>query len=263
MSKRLKSLALGAGLVALGLPLLAASPPDAAERQVLDAARDALSRWVETKQLISRERQDWQLGREVLGQRVRLVQGEIDTLEEKIAQSREGIAEAETKRRELLEENRSLEQATDELLAAVRKMEGQLKQTVTRLPDPIRERVAPLSERLPDDPETTELSLGQRYQNVIGVLNEINKFNRELTLSSEVRSLPGGKTAEVKTLYIGLGQGYYVTPNGDAAGVGRPGGDGRWEWTAADELAPEITRAIRILQNEEVPAYVPLPAVIR
>ena len=71
----------------------------------------------------------------------------------------------------------------------------------------------------------------------------------------------GGSTAEVKALYIGLGQAYYVTPTGDAAGVGQPTPDG-WKWTPANDLAPEISRAIAILQNEEVPAFVPLPVTI-
>jgi hypothetical protein len=96
----------------------------------------------------------------------------------------------------------------------------------------------------------------------VGVLNEVNKFNRDVTVTSELRPLPDGRTVEVQALYVGLGQGYYVSPDGKSAGYGRPGEDG-WEWVAEDALASEVARAIKILQNEDVPAFVPLPVEMR
>jgi hypothetical protein len=74
--------------------------------------------------------------------------------------------------------------------------------------------------------------------------------------------MPDGSTAEVKALYIGVSLGYYVTPDGDAAGVGQPAPEG-WSWTPADDLADRIARAIAILDNEDVPAYVPLPVKVQ
>jgi hypothetical protein len=122
--------------------------------------------------------------------------------------------------------------------------------------------VAPLSQRMPDDPANTEVSLSERFQNVIGILNEVNKFNRDITVTNELRELPGGSMAEVTVVYLGLGQAYYVTSGGDGAGVGRPAADG-WEWTAANHLAPEIFRTVEILKNAQPPAFVPLPVEIR
>ena len=142
------------------------------------------------------------------------------------------------------------------------RLETKTLELVNRLPDPVRERIAPLSRRIPRGAKPTELSLGQRFQNVVGVLNEVNKFNRDITVTSEVRALPGGATAEVTALYLGLGAAYYVTADGAAAGVGYPTQEG-WQWKAADPLAAQITQAIAILKNESVPAYVPLPVEIQ
>ena len=97
---------------------------------------------------------------------------------------------------------------------------------------------------------------------MIGILNEVNKFNGDISVSNEIRELPGGVRAEVRTLYLGLSQGFYVTADGAGAGVGLPAEAG-WEWTPQNELASEITRAIAILQNNEIPAYVPLPVKIQ
>ena len=120
------------------------------------------------------------------------------------------------------------------------------------------ERVERLSQRLPERGQETKLSLSERFLNIVGILNESNKFHREITPASEVRSLGDGRTAEVTALYVGLGQAYYVTANGDSAGVGRFAGDA-WVWEPVDEAAPAVAEAISVLNGEVAPAFVQLP----
>jgi hypothetical protein len=240
----------------------AARARETGDAQVLDSARSTLAKWMEIQQIISRERANWQEGKEVLQQRIALMENEIGALEERIEKTRASIAASEDKRLDVVAENDTLKDATVSLTEVIAVLEAKTGRLLKLLPEPVRQRVAPLSQRLPGDPATTALSLSERYQNVIGILNEVNKANQEITVASELRVLPGGATAEVKALYIGLGQGYYVTSNEEAAGVGRPTSEG-WEWTPADELAGEISLAIAILQNEEVPVYVPLPVEIQ
>jgi hypothetical protein len=237
-----------------------ARPPDS--EKVLESTRSVLAEWVEIQQVISKEKQSWQIGRELLEQRIDLVEGEIGALEEKIAETRLSITEADRKRRALVDENDALKLATASLETQIAVLETKTGQLLDRLPEPIRELVTPLARRLPADPAQTDQSLGERYQNVIGILNEINKFNREITVASELRGMPDGTTAEVKALYIGVSLGYYVTADGKAAGVGSPTPEG-WSWKPADDLAGKITRAIAILDNEDVPAYVPLPVKVQ
>jgi hypothetical protein len=228
----------------------------------LESTRQTLAKWAETQQIISREKKEWQAGREMLEQRISLIRGEIAALEEKTSGIRENIGEVDHKRQGMISDLNSLESGTSFLKSAIRPLESKTRELLKSLPDPIRERVAPLAQRIPDNPSTAELSLSQRYQNVVGILNEVNKFNRDITVTSEVRRLPGGATAEVTAVYLGLGQAYYVTAKGDGAGIGRPSPNG-WEWSPADDLAGNITRVIDILQNQEVPAFVPLPVEIR
>ena len=80
-------------------------------------------------------------------------------------------------------------------------------------------------------------------------------------MASEVRKLPDGSSAEVATMYVGLGQAYYVKPNAPVAGVGRPGPEG-WVWTAANEVAERVASAIAVFRNEKPAAYVPLPVKV-
>lgn len=249
----------GALVCALAAPALAESGEGA---QALASTRDTLAKWVETQQILSKEKRDWQLGREVLEQRIELLSNEISALETKVAAGRAAIAEADHERSDLARRDGALKSSTQNAAAKISALETGTLALLRAAPPVLAERVAPLRQRIPRDAARTTLSLAERWQNVIGILNEVNKFDREITVISEVRELPGGGTAEVKSLYLGLGQAYYVTPAGDAAGTGRPGPDG-FEWTAADVLAGEISRAIAILHNEDVPAYVPLPVEIR
>ncbi len=227
----------------------------------IDGVRAALEKYVETRKVISAEQRDWKLGREMLNERIDLVQQEIDSLREKIGNTEESIGEADKKRAELVEENERLKSASEALDGNVLSLEDNTRRLLKRLPDPIRERVRPLSQRLPEDPAETKLSLAERFQNVIGILNEVNKFNREITMTSEVRTLPDGTSAEVTALYAGIGAAWYATADGKSAGVGGPSDDG-WAWTPANEDADEIAHAIAILKNEQVAAFVRLPVEI-
>jgi FtsZ-binding cell division protein ZapB len=211
----------------------------------VDEARTALDRWIETRRVISKERQDWAVGQEMLNERIDLVQREIASLREKIAQAQESIGDADKKRVALVEENDRLKKADDVLGGIVAKQEAGTARLIQRLPDPIRDRIKPLSRSLPKDPNDTKLSLAQRFQNVIGILNEVNKFNQEITVTSEVRTLAD-----------------YVGANGTAAGVGRPSEDG-WKWEPVGDAAGSIADAVAILKNEKVANFVLLPVKVQ
>jgi chaperonin cofactor prefoldin len=228
----------------------------------LQSSRDTVAKWVETQQILAREKKDWQDGKEILERRVELLESEIRSLETKLEESRSTLGEADRRRYEVVSEGESLRVATAALAERVERLEGKVRTLLSRSPEPLRNRVAPLSQRLPAPGTATTLSLGERYQNAIGVLNEVNKFQRDVTVASEIRTLSDGARVEVQALYLGLAQGYYVTADGSAAGVGVPTDEG-WDWTQSNDLAPAVQQAISILQNESVPAYVPLPVTLR
>jgi hypothetical protein len=97
---------------------------------------------------------------------------------------------------------------------------------------------------------------------VLLVLMEANKFNNTIVETSEMREQADGPRLNVTTLYLGLGQAYYVGRDGRNAGVGVPGEDG-WEWTPTDEAAAEVAKAIAIMRDEQPATYVKLPAQIK
>jgi len=228
----------------------------------VDETRAALEKWVETCRIISQEKHDFKLAREMLSERIELLESEIESMLGKIKETEESITEADKKRAELIEENEKLKEASNSLSDVVINLEDRTKELLKRLPDPIQDRVKPLSQRFPEDPDKTKLSLGERFQNIVGVLNEVNKFNSEITVTSEVHELQDGVSAEVTAIYIGIGHSYYINGNGDAAGVGTVSSDG-WNWTPVNESAAEVSEAISIFQNETAAKFVQLPIKIQ
>jgi hypothetical protein len=228
----------------------------------LDETRQAMAKWTETQQIISRERKDWQQGREILLGRLELVKQEVTTLEEKIKQAEGGVAEAERKKNELLEEDEKLKAATAQIVAAVTGIEAEVKKLFPQLPEPVRAKVQAFFQLIPEDPATTRISPAERFRNVLGILNEANKANVEITVSYEVRTLADGRPSEVRVLYVGLAQAYYVSARGEA-GIGRPTLQG-WTWQPGDKaLASDVALALEIIQGKHTPAFVPLPVTIQ
>lgn len=227
----------------------------------IDDTRATLEKWVETQRLISQEKRDLALAKEMLTARIELVQREVESLQGKIKDAKDSIAEADKKRADLIDENEKLRKSTASLASTLALLEERTKKLLGRLPDPIRERVKPLSQRLPNDSGQTKLSISERFQNVVGILNEVDKFNREISLTSEVRTLPDGNSVEVTAMYIGIGLGYYASANGEVAGIGSAAETG-WVWRPNNEAAGQIAEAIAILKNEKVASFVQLPVEI-
>jgi hypothetical protein len=238
------------------LVALAQTEPDP-----LAASRDALTKWIETQRIISQEQANAKTAKLALEGRLALVQTELDEFSGKVAKSSEDI-EAEAKRKANLEkELESAKLAPQVLTDGIETLETQIKALKNVLPGPVVEKTKALYLRVPEDPKTTKVSLAERYQNVLGILNEADKANNDLMLTIEVREIEGSKPTECETLYVGLAQAYFVNADRDFAGFGRPV-DGKWVWTRRDDLAGEIAHVFNIMANKGKPKFVHLPVIL-
>ncbi len=250
-----------ASLVVLCLILSApaALPEEAADSP--ETVRALLGKWAETQQMISKERADWKDGKEILQSRIDLLRGEIAAAEGKLSEISQSGSGVRKDKAELSSRIDSMKTVSADLGRLAGELETGIRALHERLPDPLKEKIRPLFGRMPDNPEQSAISAAERFQNVAGILNEINKFNGEITLTSEVRTLADGKPAEVKVVYVGLGQAYFVGAQGQA-GIGRPSEKG-WEWKNEDRIAAEVSQVVEVLQNKAKPSFVLLPVEIR
>jgi hypothetical protein len=250
----LGTLAVLAGILAFGLRATA-------EDSSADG-REALERWVETKRLICKEWQDWRTEKALLDDRIQLVRRETESLKEATGLITNNIVEADQKLAESTAKIDELKAATAGLGQDIVRIESGVLALLARVPTPISERVKPLSQRIPGPGAETRMGLSERFQNVIGILNEVNKFSREITVTSEVRDQPDGGKAEVSVVYLGLARAYYCNASSGLAGIGRPGPEG-WIWEPRNDLAQVVADTIAIYRNEKPAGYVLLPGVVQ
>ena len=78
----------------------------------VDATRVLLEKWVETRRIISKEKQDWALGAELLSERLDLVQQEIDAFKKRISEAEKSLSELASKKVEKSNEVKKLDEAS-------------------------------------------------------------------------------------------------------------------------------------------------------
>ncbi len=250
-------------LVAAALLLVGSGPPAAAEGAEIEGFRTQVEKWVETRQILSEEKADWEVERETLRATRDLLEQERKALEVEIEELAESSTAADDERNELLLRRGESQRSAQVLEQEIRGMEEQVLALVPRLPKPLQKKLEPLLVQIPEDPRNTRLGLGQRLMNVLGVLAQAEKFNTTATFVGETRDVGEGQKVQVRTLYWGLGQAFYVDAQGRAAGVGRPGAEG-WVFSDDSELASETALLLDIYEgNVDTIEFVELPIEIQ
>lgn len=232
------------------------------EGNAVDAARGALQEWVEVRARIADEKAKWAVGKEVLEDRIDVLRSEIENFRARIDEAQKSIAAADEELEELRADSERLNAASQTVKDRIVGYEERTKAMLEWMPPPVLEKVEMIRQRFPKDPETTKQPLSGRFVTIAGVLNEINKFNAEITAVPERRELPGGQAAEVTTIYLGLGQAYYVSVDGLSAGVGLPA-EGEWQWTAKNDAAAEVALAADVLSGAQLATFVRLPLSVQ
>ncbi len=230
---------------------------------LIEATRETLTKWVETKQLISKEKSEWASGKDILEDRVRLAQAETTTVRDKLKEISTAVAEAQKKRDELAAQNDKLKATAEKSKAMVIAAEKKLRPLIPQLPEPLREKLKPIIARFPEDSEKSTASMAERLQNVLGILDQASAFNSTVASVKELRTFPDGTRAEVTTVYLGLSQAYYTNREGTLAGIGHPGPDG-WVWKPDNANGKKILLAVHILEGKEKGAtFIDLPVKIQ
>ena len=228
----------------------------------LTETRSTLEKWVETRQLISKTHTDWQTDKETIEQTELLLERELKSVDEQMAKLGTNSTQVEKERTQAEAQLKSSNEALGASKEFAAQLEGQIRVLVPKLPTPLQDILKPQLARLPTDSAGTKMQATERMQVIVGVLNELDKFNNAVTTFSEKRKNQANEEVAVETVYVGLGAAYFVNDAGDFAGTGAPGPNG-WEWTIKPELAASVREVIHIYRNDRPARFVPLPVVIR
>lgn len=225
--------------------------------------RSVLQEWVETRQIISKEKNDWITEKAILTDTVTLLSNEVEHLEAAIEELEDSASAADEERAELVEKRDRLSAGSDVVIENLGGLEKQMAAIIALLPEPLTDTIQPLIRRLPDDPENTTLSLGERVQNIVGILDQADKFNSSMKLTSETQEMDSGKLVQVSTLYWGSAGAYFVDDSGSYAGYGTPAPDG-WEWQQVDGAGPALLELLSVYDgSSDTIKFVQVPAQIK
>ncbi len=234
------------------LPEAAANDPNPAAE-----ARDTLDRWVETRRQQADEESRWRQQEAFLRQSLTLLGEEKALLEDRLTGLRETTG-VQRERREALEaENEALRAAADRFQTALNALETETAAFARYFPRPLADRVQTQINRLGTGGDAAS-TLPHRFQALLGILGEANRFHQTVTVVREAVPRPDGSQAEVTVLYLGLAQAWFVNDTGDFAGRGLPAADG-WAWRPDPAIAASVQRAVAIQENRRAAELVTLP----
>ena len=232
--------------------------------EVLTKARTTLQKWVETRQIIAQEKTTWLADEKTLFDNIEFIKIEIKNLEEAITVANTDIGTQDNTQKELQEDIQANEEAIAVIETAVPSFERKILELATIFPAVFLEKVSTQLRRIPDPDSGRDLNVTveDRIQNVISILKNIEYFNGVVTLSSELRE-SDGEISEVKTIYVGFGQAYFVDENLTTAGYGYPVIGKGWEWVEMPEIAEAVSKAVLVADNRLPAEFVNVPVAIQ
>jgi hypothetical protein len=260
-------------LISILFPILSAHSQQATPQQAqavkdyLGHSRDLLNKYYEMSKALSKEEADWKLGREMLTSRVELMEAQLKELVTKTAEENRNISQNDEERSKLEKQNQELLAAQDLQIVSVEKLESRVRSLWPLLPELLQTKVKGQYDRLPEagkKREDVKAGVGERFLNVLAVLNEVNKFHSDITITNERRKLKSGQELEVRVIYFGLAAAYFAgsAEVGNVAGMLVPGASG-WEVVEMPEIAPMVNDVIAMNKSEKIAGFVPLPVKVR
>jgi len=197
---------------------------------------------------------NWRADKPVLEQQLDLLEHESKSLSDVLAQSSKQQDQVEQRRLELLQQQTKLEKEQEALTASLGRIAAALHRLHAQLPPPL---VAAWSKELPklDEPER---NISDKLQIALSLLSQLADFQQKVTVNETVMTLADGQEHLVKQIYLGTGQGWYVSSDLKHAAVGAPAVDG-WHWSESNETTA-INRVLAILERKQSAELVTVPA---
>lgn len=248
-------------LLLVGNAALAQSNGDQSQTQMeIEQTRAALAKYVETRQLISKERERLARQTDILANQIELLEERKEQLQAEIREAEENLTIDQEGRRNLSVREEELEQSLSVVENALPGFESRLKAAIPYLPNFFKEQqnIQTFINQLRSE-DGNPPPLTNRTMAVLGLLHEIDKFNKTFTLHTTTRD-----KIQVEVLYLGLSQGYYANEEGNVGGIVRPAADGGWAFSADNTLAPTIRQAIDLFKGIDTNAvFVTMPTAIQ
>lgn len=222
-----------------------------------NSTRSLLKQRLELYKALNKAKAQWQDEELAYQERLSIKKSQLSflkkSIKEKELQQQESSQFLSTKEQDLKlsqEKLEALHQALDQVQASLLKSVEQLPKALQDLL-PIVEDVKKASLK------RQALQLNSRLQILKSLAKEISQLQKTTHVVEQILEL-NGKKQETQVLYLGTALAYYLSRDGQLAGqiIYR---DKEWQIFPKNEIAPNIQKALNVLQQEGKPELIQLP----
>jgi hypothetical protein len=109
----------------------------------------------------------------------------------------------------------------------------------------------------------SDITVGDRMQLTMTVLNRCIQFNRVITCDDEVLKVEDSKNPKLmEVIYWGLSHGYALDRSAGNAWLGSPGPEG-WHWEPLPESSKQVAQLLAVYHGKSEPRFVEVPAKLK
>ena len=229
--------------------------PLCAEPSPLELVGKSAEDWLKVRAETARLETEWSSQKQLLDslvhgleERAQSLEVKRDYLRAKTAKDREDIA--------------ALEASNQTASVGLSAVEEELKAVSPRLLQ-LRASLPPrLSEALEMSYKSlaaAELTLSERMQLTMTVLNRCLQFNRSIICEDQILTLgTEGQARQMEVIYWGLSHGYALDRVAGKVWLGSPGPAG-WQWEPIPEAADRVAKLIAIYRGKGEPEFIEVP----
>ncbi len=245
--------------VFMGL-LLSGTLSFAQEIPELTTLEDLVGQWVGLRSLIAAEQQDWHRQDQQWQREIALLQEEERRLDDKIAQATQSEAAKESRTSDQLSQKANLEAALSALSDVIDRASAELTELLPSIPESLQSLdFVRLLNAL--NSSHGERSPARQFQQLVSAITEIELIQNQTHTTRELLDFGSDMRREMDVVYIGLSQGYAVSPDNAIAATGTPS-HGGWQWNVNPEIATDVRKLVRIQNKEQPPELVTVPIEI-
>ncbi|MDA3799101.1 MAG: DUF3450 family protein [Kiritimatiellae bacterium] len=226
----------------------------------LEILKQNVQHWINLKAEISNATSEWASQKAILERELSIVElerSELETELQTVSKQQENVGNEIDM---LITQKAELEKAINGLKPVLDKAEKDILELKKYIPAPLYTSVKKDFESIAVIKNKNDLI--SRLRTLVSLYLKIETMEHETHILREIFSIKGNQKVEMQVLYIGLGQAYAVSSDGNNALVGKPSADG-WTWVNSPNIASEIQNAILIYSRERSPTIVNLPANVK
>jgi hypothetical protein len=228
--------------------------------------REDVARWVETMSRIQKEESEWSRDSEVLANYKEGLSNEISSLHQAIVDAKPRKEAAELHAKETILQHEQYVHTKKGISKQLYEAEQKLMQCILRFPQSLSKQpkvaqaILDLKTSSTRSEEEREMNLSKRMYNLVELLTEVEKFQQEIHLTSELHKDAQGREFQLQVVYFGLAMAYGVNADQSFAVVGAPNDMG-WQFTERIELASKIQELVDSVNEPKNARFISLPLI--